>query len=80
VVIRTQISMTEQQAEGLRHLAALRRVSQAALMREALDHVVEADERARRLARARRALGSFPSGRSDTSATHDAVLDEAYVG
>jgi len=70
--------MTEQQAEALRRLAAVRQRSQAALLRDALDALVQDDEVARRAARARRAFGAFRSGTGDTSERHDEVLAEAY--
>lgn len=77
-MIRTQISMTDEQAEGLRRLAELRRRSQAALMRDALDALIVDSDRSRRIARARGAVGAFHSGASDTSFQHDAALVEAF--
>lgn len=79
-MIRTQISMTEQQAEGLRRLAALRNRSQAALLRDALDNLLDDDHQARLLQRARAALGAHRSGGSDTSEQHDAALEGAFGG
>jgi hypothetical protein len=70
--------MTEQQAEGLRRLAEIRRRSQAALLRDALDELLADDRRSRRIADARAAFGTFRSGTADTSANHDAALDEAF--
>lgn len=82
-MIRTQISMTEDQAEALRRLSNLRKVSQAALLRDALDELLGDDSRQRRIERARAACGAFrsapasgleaPSGRN-----HDALLDDAF--
>lgn len=77
-MIRTQISMTEEQAEGLRRLSAVRNRSQAALLRDALDSLLEDDARARRGERARASFGAFRSGRTDTSERHDEALDEAF--
>jgi hypothetical protein len=77
-MIRTQISMTREQGEALRRVAAVRRISQAAVLRDALDVVVANEERTRRIDRARRALGSFSSGTTDTSVEHDAALDDAF--
>ncbi|MBK5221920.1 MAG: ribbon-helix-helix protein, CopG family [Acidimicrobiia bacterium] len=77
-MIRTQISMTEQQAEGLRRLAALRRRSQAALLRDALDSLLGDDGRVDAVERARSAIGAFRSGTATTSVDHDAVLDDAF--
>lgn len=77
-MIRTQISMTDEQAEALRRLAAARQRSQAALLRDALDALVRSDDVARRIARARRGFGAFRSGTADTSERHDEVLAEAF--
>lgn len=77
-MIRTQISMTEEQAAALRRLAALRERSQAALLRDALDTLLEADARGARAERARAVIGAFRSGSRDTSEAHDAALDDAY--
>ncbi len=77
-MIRTQISMTEEQADGLRRLAAARQRSQAALLREALDGLLWDDERTRRVERARAVVAAFRSGRSDTSEHHDEALDDAF--
>ena len=76
-MIRTQISMTEEQAERLRRLSALRNRSQAALMREALDGL-GSDDLDRRVARARGVLGAYSSGGTSTSERHDDALAEAY--
>jgi predicted DNA-binding protein len=78
-VIRTQISMTEEQAEGLRRLSAARQRSQAALLRDALDDLLDDDERGRRVERAREVIGEFRSGSSDTSEHHDEALDDAFA-
>jgi hypothetical protein len=77
-MVRTQISMTGAQADALRRVATTRRISQAAVLRDALDVVVANEERTRRIDRARRSLGSFSSGFADTSAEHDAALDDAF--
>jgi len=75
---RTQISMTEAQAEALRRLSNVRDRSQAALLRDALDSLLEADTRAARAEHARSVLGSFRSGHATTSERHDDALDEAF--
>jgi hypothetical protein len=79
VVIRTQISMTEAQAEALRRLSAARGTSQAALLREALDLLLTEDERAQRVRRALAVVGRYRSGSGDTSARHDDALAEIYL-
>jgi len=78
-MIRTQISMTVDQAERLRRLSEVRQRSQAALMRDALDQLLASAERLDRVARARAAIGQFHSGRSDISRHHDDALVEAYL-
>ncbi len=70
--------MTDAQAEGLRRLAELRRRSQAALMRDALDDLIADGDRGRRIERARQAAGAFHSGSADTSVEHDAAVTEAF--
>ena len=77
-MIRTQISMTEAQAEALRFEAARRGVSQSSLLREALDLLFADDELQRRIATARSVIGRSGSGMSETAEHHDEVLDEAY--
>lgn len=77
-MIRTQISMTEEQADALRRLSAARGISQAAVMRDLLDELVERDIRSRRIEWVRRSLGAFASGHRDTSVDHDEVLAEIY--
>ena len=77
-MIRTQISMTEEQAEALRRLAAVRRRSQAALLRDALDELLEQDALARRVAMARDVVGAFRSGTRDTAEEHDQVLAASF--
>ena len=87
-MIRTQISMTEDQAEALRRLSNLRKVSQAALLRDALDELLSDDVRQRRIERARAVCGAFradpasaggPSaGRPTGGRDHDALLDDAF--
>ena len=71
--------MTAEQAEALRRLAAVRRRSQAALLRDALDALVETDEIGRRVARARAAVGAFRSGTTETAERHDEVLASALA-
>jgi predicted transcriptional regulator len=78
-MIRTQISMTEDQAARLRRLAAVRQRSQAALLRDALDQLLGNDDRQRRIDRAKAAIGRFSSGTSDTATRHDDVLEDAYA-
>lgn len=77
-MIRTQIQLTEGQARALRRQAAARGVSMAAIVREAVDRVVEADDEDARWQRAMRTFGSFTSDAPDVAEDHDRYLDEAY--
>ena len=77
-MIRTQISLTEEQMERLRREARRRHTSIAAVMSDALDRVVP-DEDARRGARIDALLaaaGSAASGTGTVARDHDAILAE----
>jgi hypothetical protein len=79
-MIRTQIQITEEQAEALREQAAQANVSVAEIVRRALDAFIRSNQplsRERR-DRALRAAGRFASGESDTSIRHDDVLARAF--
>jgi Arc/MetJ-type ribon-helix-helix transcriptional regulator len=77
-MIRTQISMTEEQQAALQRLAAARKVSQAAVLREALDALIDHDARLRRLERARRVAGRYRADDGKSYVDHDAALDDAF--
>lgn len=77
-MIRTQISLTEEQHTRLQRKAKQRGVSMASLIREAVEVVVPDDDdvRGERRRRAFALAGAFRSGRHDTAATHDDALGE----
>lgn len=77
-MIRTQIQLTEKQAKALKRAAAARGVSIAAVIREAVDRVVE--ERAEDVlwSRALAAVGSLRGGGENVSEEHDRYLVDAY--
>jgi hypothetical protein len=77
-MIRTQISITEEQQEALQRLAAARKVSQAAVLRDALDLVIGEDVRLRRLERARQLAGKYHADDNEHYVDHDAALDDAF--
>ena len=77
-MIRTQISLTEDQAEHLRVQAAAQGVSQAALLRRALDAYLDNLSLSGRVQRARLPVGAFWSGCASLSEDHDEALDEAF--
>ncbi|MGZ8631593.1 MAG: ribbon-helix-helix domain-containing protein [Actinomycetota bacterium] len=80
-MIRTQIQLTEEQAEKAKRLAAERGVSMAEVIRELIDRAPERDDRAERFARALAAVkrGGFRDreGKTDVSVRHDEYLAEA---
>jgi Ribbon-helix-helix protein, copG family len=80
-MVRTQIQLTENQAERLRTLAAERGVSMAELIRKAVDALLAGNaavdvEESRR--RALAVVGRFRSGTKDGSRSHDKHLAKAY--
>ena len=77
-MIRTQISLTQEQAERLREQSAALGLSQAALIRSALERHLRDGAAAVRSRRAREPVGAYRSGRRSTAAGHDEALDEAF--
>lgn len=80
-MVRTQIQLTEEQAERLRESATRAGVSMAELIRRAVDRAIcERSEPSREalVARAKAAAGRFRSDRSDVAANHDVYLADAY--
>lgn len=80
-MIRTQIQLTEEQAEAVRRIAARMNVSQAEIVRRSLDSFVMANGgrlSAERRKRALAAVGRFASDRNDVSARHDQYLADAF--
>jgi hypothetical protein len=78
-MIRTQVQLTDEQAEALRRRARRERVSIAELVRRAIDAFTRAEPPAGRELRDRaiRAAGRFASGVEETSSRHDEALAEA---
>jgi predicted DNA-binding protein len=79
---RTQISLTQDQMRRLRRASALRGVSMAHLIREAVDAYVPDGEltRAKMIERALAAAGRYRSGASDVAERHDDYLAEDPTG
>jgi hypothetical protein len=81
-MIRTQIQLTDEQASGVKRLAAERQVSMAEVIRDSLDRTLAAPQSAvshqERVRRAIAAAGRFRSGGRDGSVRHDPYLAEAY--
>ena len=80
-MVRTQIQLTEKQATLIRKVAADRKMSMAAAVRQGIDLLVQQTltiDRQQRIERALAAVGRYRSGRSDTSTKHDQAMAEAY--
>jgi predicted DNA-binding ribbon-helix-helix protein len=79
-VVRTQISLTEEQLDRLTRLAAERSMSMAALVRQAVDHVLIDADRDRRVDGAIQLVRrrGFRSGRSDIGREHDRYLEDTF--
>lgn len=77
-MIRTQVSLTEEQMLRLRREARRRHVSLAAVVRDAVDQVVPDQERGRndRLDALLEVAGTAASGRGDVARGHDEVLTD----
>jgi len=77
-MVRTQVSLTEDQMRRLRTEARRRGVPIAAVVREAVDRLVseEGDQRHVRFERALGAAGRFRSGTGDLAARHDELAGE----
>lgn len=77
-MIRTQIQLTEQQADRLKRLADREGISLAAMIRRAVDSLIERSDRDVVIDRALSAIGAGSSGLPDVGAEHDRYLDESY--
>jgi hypothetical protein len=79
-VIRTQISLTEDQARRIKREAKIRGVSMSTVVREAVDRMIPSDEaeHRRRVERALALAGKYHSGLTDVSERHDDYLVEAF--
>ena len=78
---RMVISLSESQERKLRRVAAARRVSMAATIRNAIDELPDVvdPERAELVRRALEVVGKYRSGYSDISINHDEHLAEIYM-
>jgi Arc/MetJ-type ribon-helix-helix transcriptional regulator len=77
-MIRTQIQLTERQARELRRIAAAEGVSVAAVIRRAVDRVVDQRGEDAAWRRALTAVGSIHGDGANVARDHDKYLDEAY--
>lgn len=81
-MVRTQIQLTEEQAERIKRIAADRQTSMAEVIRDSIDRTLAspgaAVPRQERVRRAMEAAGRFHSGSTDGAEHHDQYLAEAY--
>lgn len=79
-MIRTQIQLTERQAERLKEIARAGNKSIAGVIREALDKVLDKEEPgARTLYRqALKVVGKYRCGVSDIGTNHDEYLEKEF--
>jgi hypothetical protein len=77
-VIRTQVSLTNEQMAALKREARKRGVSIAAIVRKAVDTELGAKDRDERIRRALEVMGKYESGHTDISENHDLYLDPDY--
>jgi uncharacterized protein with von Willebrand factor type A (vWA) domain len=77
-MVRTQIQLTEDQARQLKAAAAVRGVSMAQLIREAVDQALIASSDDARWRLALTAVGAFRSDGADVGVNHDKYLAEAF--
>jgi hypothetical protein len=80
-MVRTQIQLTEEQAEALKRLATKRRISVAELIRQGVETLIRSVGTVSPEERRQRAIaiaGRFRSGQSDLSTKHDEYLGEVY--
>ena len=80
-MVRTQIQLTEEQAQKIKKIAASRGVSMAEVIRHAVEGVIRSGAGSgseERRARALKIMGKFRSGKRDISRRHDAYLTEAW--
>jgi predicted transcriptional regulator len=78
-LVRTQISLTNEQYDALRRIASRRGVSMSMVVRDAIDEIVDRDAAAARWQRALAVIGTGRSGLPDLAENHDEYLAEAFV-
>jgi predicted DNA-binding ribbon-helix-helix protein len=80
-MVRTQIQLTEEQAEKLREIAMKNRESIASLIRSAIDQFLLSgkDDRSSLYAQARLVVGKYKTDKDDIAVEHDKYLNEDYI-
>jgi len=83
VMVRTQVQLTEEQAQAVKRMAAERGVSMAEIIRTGIETLVQAQGKPTKEELRRRtllAIGIAHSGLGDLASNHDEYLAEAYEG
>lgn len=78
-MVRTQIQLTEEQADAIKRLAAARGTSMAALIRDAVDRLTQESDHRDPRERALAAIGAFAGAGGNAAEEHDRHLDEIYA-
>ena len=81
-MVRTQIQLTEEQAEAIKRIALSRRLPVAELIRRAVETMIKsstAPDPEERVKRALEIAGKFSSGKRDISKKHDKYLADIYA-
>lgn len=78
VLLRTQIQLTEDQAQALKALSAQQGISMAELIRRAVERIIEESDDRERRRRALALLGKYHDSATDVASNHDRYLDEIY--
>jgi hypothetical protein len=81
-MVRTQIQLTEEQAEAIKRIALSRHLSVAELIRRAVDTMIKSStvpDPEERIKRAFEIAGKFSSGKRDISRKHDKYLADIYA-
>ncbi|HDP80192.1 MAG TPA: ribbon-helix-helix protein, CopG family [Spirochaetes bacterium] len=81
-MVRTQIQLTDEQAQKLKKIAMKRGSSMAEVIRQAVDRIIEktefpSDDQIKR--RALEAAGRFHAGSRDLARRHDDYLADDYL-
>lgn len=77
-MVRTQIQLTDEQAQAVKRLAASKGVSMAEIIRQGLDRILTERSDSKTRKQALEIAGRFRSGFKDVSREHDAHLAEDY--
>ncbi|HDM75283.1 MAG TPA: ribbon-helix-helix protein, CopG family [Deltaproteobacteria bacterium] len=79
-MVRTQIQLTEEQANRLKKLAAERQESVSSLIRKAIDQFLVSGkpDRSSLYRRATSIVGKYEADKRDVSINHDRYLEEAF--